>query len=619
MSPRLTVIVPLVITLVGLASAGPAWSQDKISQEALDQIAALVAEKAARTSAEKKVSSALLLEDKRRAGHALFQAAPKLTVDAGVEPDGRVLVDLGARVSVQLLGTIEQLGGEVVSSHIRFGAVRARLPLDRLLELARHGDVRTIRPADRYMTQSSGGGTGAVVTAGDVAHGTDVVRVNTGATGAGVGVGAMSDSVDALATLQGAGELPPGVTVIPGQSGNPGSSEGTALLEIIHDMAPGADLFFATGAGGQAQMAQNIIDLQAAGCDVIVDDVTYFQEPVFQDGIIAQAVDQVVAAGTYYFSSAGNAGNFNDGESGVHEGTYSGTAPPTPLAGYLSVHDFDGGGTNATTLTADTPFLITLQWANPQGAAADDFDLFLLDEALENVLKASTNVQDGTQDPFEFLDSFDDDDTGRKIVVAKFAGNDVFLHLNTHRGRIEHGTDGQIFGHAAAVGAMAVAAVNVAAAGGGQFAGGTGVMVQPFSSDGPRRIFFDADGSPVAAAAVGAVAEGDDPGGEVRDKPDLTAADGVSTATPGFDPFFGTSASAPHSAGISALFRELFPGVEPFSAYDLFKSGALDIEELGSDRDSGSGIMMPDESFGNVIFSDGFESGDATAWTNEVP
>ncbi|MEO1366912.1 MAG: hypothetical protein AAFX50_07015, partial [Acidobacteriota bacterium] len=190
------------MTFVAVASAAPARSQDTISPAALDQIAALVAEKAARTPVEKKVSSALLLEHKRRAEPALFRAVPKLTVSAGVEPDGRVLVDLDARVSVQLLGAIEQLGGEVLSSHISFESVRARLPLDRVVDLARHGDVRTIRPADRYMTQSSGG-TGAVVTAGDVAHGTDVVRAMTGATGAGVGVGAMSDSVDALATLQG--------------------------------------------------------------------------------------------------------------------------------------------------------------------------------------------------------------------------------------------------------------------------------------------------------------------------------------------------------------------------------------------------------------------------------
>ncbi|MEO1084067.1 MAG: hypothetical protein AAFY88_07480, partial [Acidobacteriota bacterium] len=481
MSRRLTVLA----TLAGLALAGTAWSQEKISEQALEQIAALVAEKTSRTPVEKKVASALLLEHKRRSGDALFEAVPELQVDAGVEPDGRVLVDLDARVSVQLLGAIEQLGGEVLSSHSRFEAVRARLPLARVLELAGHGDVRSVRPADQFMTQSSGG-TGAVVTAGDVAHGTDVVRLNTGATGAGIGVGAMSDSVDALATLQGAGELPPGVTVIDGQSGNPGSSEGTALLEIIHDMAPGADLFFATGAGGQAQMAQNILDLQAAGCDVIVDDVTYFQEPVFQDGIIAQAVDQVFAAGTYYFSSAGNSGNFNDGESGVHEGIYSGTTTPTPLNGYLSVHDFDGAGANATTLTADTPFFITLQWANPQDGATDDFDLFLMDDALENVLKASTGVQDGTQDPFEVLDSLADDDTNNKIVVAKFAGNDVFIHLNTHRGRIEHGTDGQIFGHAAANGALAVAAINVAAANGGQFMGGANVMVEPFRDRGTR-------------------------------------------------------------------------------------------------------------------------------------
>ncbi|MEM1180206.1 MAG: S8 family serine peptidase, partial [Acidobacteriota bacterium] len=143
--------------------------------------------------------------------------------------------------------------------------------------------------------------------------------------------------------------------------------------------------------------------------------------------------------------------------------------------------------------------------------------------------------------------------------------------------------------------------------------------VEPFSSDGPRRIFFNADGSPVAAALGPAGALRGEQTSTVRQKPDIAAADGVSTATPGFNPFFGTSASAPHSAGISALFRELFPSISPGTAYDNFRNSALDIEVPGFDRDSGSGIMTADDPIVATIFADGFESGDTSAWTNEVP
>ncbi|NJL29887.1 MAG: hypothetical protein HC897_19325, partial [Thermoanaerobaculia bacterium] len=121
--------------------------------------------------------------------------------------------------------------------------------------------------------------------------------------------------------------------VTAGPERNPGSSEGTALLEIIHDLAPGAELIFATGNGGQAQMAQNILALAAAGCDVIADDVFYFGEPPFQDGVIAQAVDQVSAAGVFYFSSAGNSGRLNAGTAGVWEGPFAAGSIPPPLTG----------------------------------------------------------------------------------------------------------------------------------------------------------------------------------------------------------------------------------------------------------------------------------------------
>ena len=73
-------------------------------------------------------------------------------------------------------------------------------------------------------------------------------------------------------------------------------------MEIIHDVAPGASQAFHTAFEGQASFAQGIIDLADAGAKVINDDVIYFAEPLYQDGIVAQAVDQVKARGVAYFS-----------------------------------------------------------------------------------------------------------------------------------------------------------------------------------------------------------------------------------------------------------------------------------------------------------------------------
>jgi hypothetical protein len=65
--------------------------------------------------------------------------------------------------------------------------------------------------------------------------------------------------------------------------------EGTAMLEIVHDVAPGASLLFATAGDSDAAMANSIDQLRLAGCDIIVDDVLFLSEPTFQDGIVARS------------------------------------------------------------------------------------------------------------------------------------------------------------------------------------------------------------------------------------------------------------------------------------------------------------------------------------------
>jgi hypothetical protein len=118
--------------------------------------------------------------------------------------------------------------------------------------------------------------TGGKTSEGDKTHRADAARAMFGFNGAGVRIGALSDGVSNLATSQALGDLAPGVVVLPGQNGL--GDEGTAMLEIIHDLAPGAQLYFASAFGGVASFAKNIRDLRAAGCDIIVDDVLYYVE-----------------------------------------------------------------------------------------------------------------------------------------------------------------------------------------------------------------------------------------------------------------------------------------------------------------------------------------------------
>lgn len=584
----------------------------EIQPSAVAQIQSLLNEKVARQGNQTKLSSGLLYLSYQMRGDQLFSSLPKFQVGRVDETSQGILVDVRAQISPQLLDSIRQAGGEIINSHAAFKAVRARIPLDAILELAARDDVQFVQEASMMMVQ------GNVVTEGDVAHRTDVARTSFGVDGTGTKVGVISDSVDHLPNLLG-DELPSVVTVLPGQSGIPGTSEGTALLEIVHDMAPGAELFFATANGGEAQFAQNILDLAAAGCDIIVDDALYFSEGVFQDGVVAQAVETFFSQGGIYITSAGNSGNLNADESGVWEGDYLAGSLPGPLVGAgLSAHDFGGGVTN-NRIALDSQSFFTLQWSDPLSQATNDYDLFLLDNSLSNVVAASTTTQNGTQNPFEIIDTRVRNDLNARLVVVLFDGEPRFIHLNTHRGRLEVGTDGQIFGHPGAENAQTIAAVNVATANGGPFLGGVANPVEFFSSDGPRRIFFNADGSPVEGPL--AAKRGGGQTSIVRNKPDFAGADGVMTTTPGFNPFFGTSASAPHIAGLTSLALQAFNGTQAFNfnnleIIDIFRSTALDIEGPGFDRDSGFGILDAADSLGDPIFFDGFESGNTSSWSN---
>src|SRR5215475_13556697 len=340
--------------LSDLLSGSAAAQGEKISQSAMRQIEALIEEKESRTPEQKKIDSQLLYRLKQKRGVRIAPGVERLGAGVKEAADGSVLLDIRAKVTPEVLEAIRQAGGEVISAHEQFDAIRAKLTLDALEKLAGLDEVKFIRPADEGMTNgnsdrrsvngqgktaavsrptraeraervreqlrralpliakranpviNNAGGrnfapafTGAVNSQGDVAHRADQVRA-VGINGSGVRIGVLSDGVDALAAQQLAGELP-AVTVVPGQAGS--GNEGTAMLEIINDLAPGAQLFFATANGGQGNMASNILALAGGSnnCDIIVDDFTYFAEGVFQDDVIARAVNTATAGGALYF------------------------------------------------------------------------------------------------------------------------------------------------------------------------------------------------------------------------------------------------------------------------------------------------------------------------------
>src|SRR5262249_10755533 len=151
-----------------------------------------------------------------------------------------------------------------------------------------------------------------------------------------------------------------------------------ALLQIVHDLAPDAALAFATTEVGRAGFANNIAALRANGAQVIIDDVGILTEPMFQDGILAQAADTVVRQGATYVSAAGHDGRhsyeapFRAGSTFAEDAFTSTATAPEFFGG--TAHNFAAAGAPANhfqriTIPAGASLLIVLQWDSPFASA----------------------------------------------------------------------------------------------------------------------------------------------------------------------------------------------------------------------------------------------------------
>jgi hypothetical protein len=263
-----------------------------------------------------------------RSAAASGEAEVVVTSPVQFDDANRALVRIsldGSPTAPQTLASLQQMAGvEVVASDLSYGPglVEAYVPVEQLVSVAHTKGVLAVVPSGPMVTN-----VGATDSQGIVQH--RVNKLPAGVDGSGITVGVMSDSYDTNVAPNSAaldiasGDLPgPGnplgntEPVVVLEDFPARTDEGRAMLQIVHDLAPKARLGFATANTGQLGFANNIRALAGdpaapnfrAGfkADVIVDDIIYLDEPFFQDGIVAQAVDEVVAKGVSYFSSAGN-------------------------------------------------------------------------------------------------------------------------------------------------------------------------------------------------------------------------------------------------------------------------------------------------------------------------
>jgi hypothetical protein len=163
------------------------------------------------------------------------------------------------------------------------------------------------------------------------------------------------------------------------------------------------------------------------------------------------------------------------------------------------------------------------------------------------------------------------------------------LNVATNRGRLAIATSGATFGHNAAAAAVTVAATPAQTS---LFTSG-GQSPETYSSDGPRKIFFHPNGTPITPGNV-LFSTG---GGTTLSKVDFTAADCGQSAVSGFNPFCGTSAAAPVAAAIAALIWSAHSSFSASDIVDVMKMTALPAHAGFNARTVGSGIVMANSSF----------------------
>ena len=137
----------IVIVLGSLSVVQAELTQSHTFSNIQSQIAPLQSEKHSRSAAQRKIDSQLLYELKKHRGEAIAQGVPTPETGVKIDQDGRVLVDIQARVTDGLLEKIERSGGKIINSFAEYNAIRALIPLTQVEVLASLDDIRFIRPA----------------------------------------------------------------------------------------------------------------------------------------------------------------------------------------------------------------------------------------------------------------------------------------------------------------------------------------------------------------------------------------------------------------------------------------------------------------------------------------
>ena len=324
-----------------------------------------------------------------------------------------------------------------------------------------------------------------------------------------------------------------------------GESHGTACTEVVVDVAPNASLYlynFDTG----VEFGNAVDHAIVQGVDIITCSIGWVNAGGYDGtGFICDIVNNAHTNGILFVESAGNYANRH------YEGTYTDTDGD-------DFHEFGPGDEVLTlgTLPAGTPITLFLSW-DDWPTSDQDYDLYLLvkiDEVWYGAAN-STNWQTGTQPPAEAIVVETLVEAYWGVGIAKYsATRDVHFELYSFTNDFpEYNVkSSSLCIPADAAGAMAAGATYW-----------SDDSLESFSSQGPTN-----DG---------------------RTKPDVTAPDGISTHVYGSGNFYGTSPSAPHTAGAAALLLSANSSLTADQLQFCLESTSVDLGATGKDNLYGSG------------------------------
>ena len=424
---------------------------------------------------------------------------------------------------------------------------------------------------------------GDALTEGDEALNAGAARSRFDVDGSGVRVAVISDGVVGLPRAQIAGEAPKLVEARAFGAGDLSrGQEGTVMIEIVHDIAPGAAISFAAVTTDLDHIAA--VNYFAQRVDIIVDDVA-FAFPADQRSDVSVNTTRALQHPSWplrvYVTAAGNwaeshwAGEWRAGPDGSRLG----------LPGPGAVHRFSGvggaetlfGAGNGFAIEPDDQIRLALFWDDPWGRSNNDYNLYLMSKAGTVLASSETRQGIGIENhyPREHLEYAHEGDATELFVVIQNHNNDAepvsfdlfAFHAGGSQLRLDQRTPaGSILAQSDAEGALTVGAVNV-----GREA------VASYSSRGPT----------VNGAS----------------KPELVAVDRVTVSEQTqFGPrFSGSSAAAPHVAGVAALMLEAQPALlaadggnpllERRLIRDILIGTAQDVPPAGLDPASGAGLV----------------------------